>query len=167
MRHRRGVHDRRDRVEDVVHRQGEAQAHADLGARADHRIIHATAVDARVGPDLDVVPDEAAPHVRNLAVRLAACAGDVAESIAAEHDARVHDDAFPERGPGVQRHARIELRVVTDRDAVTQNAAGADAHVAAELNAGTDDHVRTDLDRLLPGRAAAHDGRGVHTGLPD
>ena len=146
---------------------GDVDEIVDLGARADHRIIHATAVDARVGPDLDVVPDEAAPDVRNLAVRLAIFAWDVAESVAAEYDARVHDDAFPERGPGVQRHARKELRVVTDRDAVTQNAAGGDAHVAAELHAGTDDHVRTDLHRLLPGRAAAHDGRGMHTGLPD
>ncbi len=98
---------------------------------------------------------------------LAALAGDVAEPVAAEHGAGVHDDALPERGPGVQRHAGIQLRVVADRDAVAQDAAGADAHVVPELHAGADDRVGADLDRLLPGCAAAHDGRGMHAGLPD
>src|SRR5439155_22983758 len=38
----------------------------DLRSRADHRVVHAAAVDRRVGPDLHVVPDDAATHLGNL-----------------------------------------------------------------------------------------------------
>ena len=42
----------------------------DLGARADHRVVHAPAVDAGVGADLDVVLDDAAADVGDPVVAL-------------------------------------------------------------------------------------------------
>src|SRR5216117_2455290 len=140
----------------------------DLCARSDHGIIHAAAVDARVRADLDVIPDEAAAHVRNLAVGFATpLARDVPEPVAAEHRARVHDHPLPERGARIQRDAGIQLRVVADRDAVAEHAARADAHVAPELHLAAETGVGADGHRLLPGRPPADVGRGVDAGFPD
>src|SRR5439155_12644726 len=75
----------------------------DLRARPDHGVVHAATVEARIGADLDVVHDEAPPHVRNLAVGFAVLAGDVAEAVAPEHRAGVHDHALAECRAGVQR----------------------------------------------------------------
>src|SRR6266487_1788078 len=124
-------HDEATRAD--AHVMGDVDEIVDLRARPDHGVVHAAAVDARIGADLDVVPDEAPPHVGNLAVRFAAGAGDVAEAVAPEHRAGVHDHALAERRAGVQRDTRIELRVVPNRDAVPQHAPRADADVAAQL----------------------------------
>src|SRR2546421_10489846 len=87
----------------------------DLRSRSDDSIIHAAAVDARIRADLDVIADEAAPDVWNLAVRFSPFTGDISESVAAEHCARVYDHALAQRGPCVQRHAREELGLVAHR----------------------------------------------------
>src|SRR5439155_24504756 len=129
----------------------------DLRARSDHGVVHAAAVDARVRADLDVVPDEAAPHVRDLPVPPAGLAGDVAEPIAAQHRAGVHDDAFPERGARVQRDAREQLRVVADGHAIAEHASLTDADVAAQLHLAAKTGMRADRDRFLPRGAAPHD----------
>src|SRR2546427_5558517 len=139
----------------------------DLRPRSDHRIVHAAAIDAGVGPDLDVIPDEAATHVRNLPVLLAVLAGDIAEAVAPQHRAPVHDHAFAERRPGIERDARIQLRVVADRHAVAQHAARADATVAAELHFPPEDGMRPDRDRFLPGRPVADDRCRMDAGFPD
>src|SRR6266542_2007505 len=158
-------HDEATRAD--AHVMGDVDEIVDLRARPDHGVVHAAAVDARIGADLDVVPDEAPPHVGNLAVGFAACAGDVAEAVAAEHRAGVHDHALAERRAGVQRDARVELRVVPDRDAVPQHAPGADADVAAQLHVAAETDVRADRDRLLPRGALADDGGRMDARFPD
>ena len=139
----------------------------DLRARPDDGVIHAAAIDARIRADFDVVPDEAAPHVRNLAVLLATLSGDVSEPVTPQHRPGMHDHALAQRGAGVERHARIQLRVVADGHAVTQHTSGADADIFAELHAGAETCVRADRDGLLPCRAAAEGRRRVNAGLPD
>src|SRR6185437_2052574 len=64
----------------------------DLRAGADHRVVHAAAIDGRVGADLDVVADDAASDVRNLGV--ATLTRHVAETIAAQPRPRVHTHAL-------------------------------------------------------------------------
>ena len=145
---------------------GDVDEVVDLGARPDHRIVHAAPVDAGVRANLDVVPDQAAPHVRDLAMRLAALAGDVPEPITADHRTRMYDDALPERRARVQTDAGIELRVVADRHAVAEDAPGANADVATQLHAGAQHRMRADLDRLLPRRAATHDRARMHARFP-
>src|SRR5206468_10975264 len=100
---------------DVV---GDVHQVVDLRPGPDHGVVDAAAVDAGVGADLDIVPDQAAAHVRNLAVRLARFPGDVAEAIAPQHGAGVDDDPLAKRRPGVAGDARIEQRLVPDRHAV-------------------------------------------------
>src|SRR6266516_4770268 len=103
-------HDETARADPHVMR--EVDEGVDLGARADHRIVRAAAIDARVRPDLDIIPDETAPDVGNLPVRLPVLAGDVTEAVVAEDRARVHDHPLAERGARVERDAGIELRVI-------------------------------------------------------
>ncbi|PYO90917.1 MAG: hypothetical protein DMD66_01235 [Gemmatimonadetes bacterium] len=105
--------------------------------------------------------------MRNLAVLLAALAGEVAESIAPQDRARVHDHAFAERRPGIERDAGIQLRVVADRHAVAQHAACADANVAAELHFPPEDGMRPDRDRFLPRRPVADDRCRMDARFPD
>ena len=102
----------------------------------------------------------------NLAVRFSPFTGDISESVAAEHCARVHDHALAQRGPCVQRHAREELGLVAHRHALAQHAPRPDAHVAPQLHAASEDRVRADFDRLLPCRAPANDGRRMNARLP-
>src|SRR6185436_7976961 len=117
----------------------------DLRSSPDHRVVDAAAVDTGVGADLDVVADQAATHVRNLAVRLAPFARDVAEPVAPQHRARVHDDALAERRARIAGDARVEQRVVAQRHAVAQHAPGADADALAQLHSRAHDGVRADF----------------------
>ena len=104
----------------------------DLRARPDDGVIHAAAIDARIRADFDVVPDEAAPHMRNLPVLLTAFSGDVAEPVTPQYRPGVHDHALAQRRAGVERHARIQLRIVAHRHAVAQHTSRADADILAE-----------------------------------
>src|SRR5258708_10710934 len=76
-----------------VHVMGHLDQVVDLGAGPDHRVVHAAAVDRGIGADLHVVPDEAAPHLRDLALRPAIAARHPAEAVGAEARARVGDHA--------------------------------------------------------------------------
>ena len=67
----------------------------DLGAFADDRIAVAAAVDRRVGADLDVVLDDDPADLRNL--QMSGPAGNIAESVLADADARVEDDAIADQ----------------------------------------------------------------------
>src|SRR5881628_2231491 len=160
----RQCHDQAARADAYV--MGDVYEVVDLGAGPDHGIVHTAPVDARVRPDLDVIPDETAPDVRNLAVRLAVLAGDVAETVAAKDRARVHDHPFAERRARVERDAGIELRVIADGDAVPEHARRPDAYVAPELHLMPDDGMRPDRDRLLPRRLAADDRRRMDARFP-
>src|SRR5881409_3170163 len=91
----RQCHDQAARADPYV--VGDVYEVVDLGARPDHGIVHTAPVDARVRADLDVIPDETAPDMRNLAVRLAVLAGDVAEAVAAEDCPRMDDHPLAER----------------------------------------------------------------------
>src|SRR5206468_6658262 len=149
------------------HVMGDVHEIVDLRARSDHGVVHTAAVDARVRADLDVVPDQAPADVRDLAVRLAALPGDVAEPIAPQHRAGVDDHALAQGRARVERDARVELRVLADRHAVAEHAARADADVAPELHLAAETGVRTDGDRPLPGRSPPDDGRRMDAGFPD
>src|SRR5207245_9797774 len=138
----------------------------DLGSRADHRVVHAAAIDRRVGPDLHVVPDGAATHLGNLAWRLAVLPRDVAEAVRAESHARVQNDAVAHDRAAVAHHLRQQLDVVAELHAVSQHGRGDDAHVLAEAHAPAEHRVGTDRHRLLPGDGCADHRRPVGPALP-
>ncbi len=131
----------------------------DLRSGADDRVVDAAPVDRRVRPDLHVIPDQAAPDLRNLAGRRARLAGDVSEPVAAQPRPGVHDHAISEGRAAVAHDLRVELHCVPDHDSVPQHAARTDTDVAAQAHPVTQHGVGTDRDRFLP-HAARTDHRG-------
>src|ERR1041384_7626960 len=92
--HVRAARDARHRRDEAaladVHVVGDLDQVVDLGAGADHRVVHAAAVDGGVGADLHVVADEAATHLGNLAVRTPVAARHVAETVGARKSTRLN-----------------------------------------------------------------------------
>src|SRR6059058_4988101 len=128
--------------------------------------VPAAAVDGGIRADLDVVADDAAPYLRDLARQLPALAGHVAEPIRPKPHAGVQDDPTSHDRPAVAHDVRQELHVVTQLDAVPQHAPGADAHVPPQPHAATQHHVRADRHRLLPLNPGADHRGPVDPGLP-
>src|SRR6266550_3963756 len=129
----------------------------DLGSRADDGVVNAAPVYCRIGSDLHIVADDATAHLRHLARHLAVLPRDVAESIRAEPDSGVQDDAAAHDRAAVAHDVRQELHVVAQLHAVPQHRGRADAHVLAEPYAPAEHRVGTDRHRLLP-----HDPRSDH-----
>ena len=77
-----------------AHVVGNVHQVVDLGPAADHSVVDAAAIDGGVGANLDVVTDDTAANVRNLAMR--SVAKHVPESVAADAGSRMHDRASSE-----------------------------------------------------------------------
>src|SRR6185312_8290496 len=98
----------------------------DHRAGTDHRIVPGTAVDRRVGADIDIVADHHPAELRYL---------DRSDRIGSEAESGLADP-----------HAWMQHHPRTD-EAVTQRHIGRDAAVVAELDRGADHRIR-------PNRAA-------------
>ena len=72
----------------------------DLGAASDTRLVERTAIDGRVGADLDVVFDDQCSLLRELDIFTGRLIAHIAKTIAAEHRARMHDDTVAKGCPG-------------------------------------------------------------------
>src|SRR5690349_182692 len=138
----------------------------DLGPGADDRVVHAAAVDSRVGADFHVVPDDAAAYLRDLARQFTTLPGYVSESVSAEPNPGVQDHAAAHDRAAVAHDVGIELHVVTQHDAVAQHRSGAHADITPESHTLAEHDVRTDRHRILPRRTRADHGRAVHARLP-
>ena len=90
-----------------------------LGPAADDRVVDAAPVDAGVGADLHLILQDAAPHVRDPAMPRGA--GEIAETVAAEHRARLDTTRLPMRVPGVAHHPRADDGVIPDDNPVAQS----------------------------------------------
>ena len=81
-----------------------------------------------------------------------------AKAVAAEHRARMHDDAISQSGLCVDGHTRNQLARLADLDIIEQHTArpdprpGADADVFADDRVGTNRHVRTNLRAWIDDR---------------
>src|SRR2546421_2026791 len=126
----------------------------DLRPRAHDGVVHAAAVDGGIRAHLDVVADDAAPDLGDLARQLAALAGNKAEAIRPEPHAGGQDDPVPHHRTAVAHHVRQQLHIVAQLDAVAQHTAAADPHGAAQPHGATQHRVGADGHGLLP-----HDAR--------
>src|SRR5437660_600368 len=139
----------------------------DLRPRAHDGVIHAAAIDGRVGADLDVVADDAAPHLRDLARPPPALARHVAETVRPEPHPGVQDDPVSHHGPAVAHHVGQQLHVVPQLDVVPQHARRADPYVPTQPHAATQHRVGADRHGLLPHHAGADHRGAVDARLPD
>src|SRR5581483_12332699 len=92
----------------------------DLRSLSDHRFAERSAIDARVRADLDVVFDAHDADLRNLAMTAAHL--DESEAIGADDHAAMQDASLADSGAVVNRHVRINERVVADLDVVADRA---------------------------------------------
>src|SRR4051812_40666832 len=126
------------------HRGVRADAHVvrdldlvvELDPVLDHRVVQRAAVYGRVRADLHVVADDDAPHLRDLRPALAVARH--AETVGADHRARVDDGALADAAAGVHRDERVQARVVADRDVVADMAARPHGDALAEPRAAAD-----------------------------
>ncbi len=137
----------------------------DLRARADHCVPYAPTVHRSVRADFDVVFDDAASHVRNLAM-LAVVAAHVPESIASQTHAGMQEHAAPDDSPGIADDAGKKLRVVTDDHAISDHTACPDPHIASESHVASQHNMGADFYRVVPAGADANDGSRVDTRNP-
>jgi hypothetical protein len=138
----------------------------DLGAGADERVADAPAVDCRVGADLDVVADQAAPDVWNLLVP--AVAKDVPEAVRPDAGPGVDRDTTPELHPRVERHVREQAAALTHADPRADDAMSVDDDVVTQRRAVTDHGVRADAHPPAEPGPVAEARRLVHAGTrPD
>ena len=92
----------------------------ELDAFFDDRVVERAAVDGGVGADLDVVADVHAADLRHLDP--GALLGRVAETVAADHRAGLHDAAPAEHHVVPDEYARHEARIVADVGAALDDA---------------------------------------------
>ena len=112
-----------------------------LAARADHGIGSGTAVDRRIGADLDIVADDDTAELRNL--EMAFASHGVAEAILADPRAGVDrhpiaDQCMADAGAGAD-HA-----IVADHHPRPDHGIGADMAADADLGAAFDHRSRFD-----------------------
>ena len=91
----------------------------DLRAPLDHRVVDAAAVDRRERPDLDVVAEHQAAHVRDPLVTRGTAVE--AEAGAAQDRARLHAHALAQPRPPPDHHVRAQPAVVAQHHVILQH----------------------------------------------
>src|ERR1700736_1738771 len=111
----------------------------DLGAVSYNSVVDAAAVDRRVGAYLDVIANNAAPHVRDLGVR--PVKENVAEPVAADTCSRMDHDTITQSGAWVDRHPWPESRPVADNRRFSHHRVRPNDGIGTDPGPGADDHV--------------------------
>src|SRR5262245_1756717 len=129
---------------DVV---GDLHQVVDLGAFADHRVLERAAIDAAIGPDLHVAPDDDPADLGHLEVPLRPHGK--TEAILADANAGVQDDAVADERVG-DAGAWSDIAALADGHAIAhdracrQGRAAPDPGLAAHHHAWLDAHVLLD-----------------------
>src|SRR5882724_6863881 len=131
----------------------------DLGPAADDRPAQHGAIDRRVGADVHVVLDHHGADLRNLPV--AAVVEDIAESIAADDGAGLHDHAAAKAHPLAQNHARMEHRSLTHLDTRSDIDQRMNPDVRPDDRARADHGQGADRGAGVDMRLARHDRRRI------
>jgi len=124
----------------------------DLRTATDAGFIERTAIDGRIGSNLDVILNHQTSDLRKFLVVPGLAVAHVTESVAAQYRARVHDHAVTERRSGIQGNVGINLAVAANPYSGTDRAACTDPRVLADLRpfaADTHDFESRYLDGLI------------------
>ena len=134
----------------------------DLGPLTDDGPAQRRPVDRRVGADLDVVLDDHAADLRDLAVR--ASVEGIAEAVTADHRAGVHDDATAEMHALAQHDPRVQHAPLPHLDAGADVGERMDPNVRADDGAGADHREGADRRARIDARIARHDRGWIDAG---
>ena len=119
----------------------------DLGALADHRIVHGAAVDRRIGTDLDPVLQDDAADLDKLD-HAAFWSRRIAETILADPGTRVDDD-FVANQRTHDAGAGGDRAIAPDPHTRTDHGAGCNPRARADMSAGANHGRRFDIDIVL------------------
>src|SRR5579872_677638 len=125
------------------HVVGDLHQIVDFRPLADDRVAIGAAVDRRAGADLDIVLNDDAADLRHF--RVAARPHGEAESVLADMDAGMDDDAVADQG-AENRRAGADGAVAPDPDVRANDGVGADHRSGADFRAGPDHRAGIDHD---------------------
>src|SRR5581483_4629039 len=104
----------------------------ELRAPPDHGGIKRSAVDGRIGADLDVIADLECPYLREFFIASALRITYKSKSIASQHRPRVHHNPLAQPRSGINRHVRKQFAIPADDDTCADTTSCANSRSLAD-----------------------------------
>src|ERR1700730_5246005 len=135
----------------------------DLAAAAHDRLAEGRAVDRGVGPDLDVVLEAQAAHLRDLAVGLPV--ERIAEAVGAQHRSRVDDDPVADTHVLADHHVGVQADILAEHRAAPHERERPHAAARPDHRLRLHHRERADGRRAVDAGVRGQAGGRVHSGL--
>nr|GEU28237.1 hypothetical protein [Tanacetum cinerariifolium] len=141
---------------------GDLDQVVELDAVLDHGVGQRAAVHGGVGADVHIVAHHHAARLRDAHIH--ALVVGKAETVGADHGARVDDAALADDAARVERHVGKKVRAVAHLGVAADVAAGVDHRMLADRGARFDHHLGTDMGGCRHGGAVVHERGRMHAG---
>jgi hypothetical protein len=131
----------------------------ELGSTPDDRVVDAPSIDARMGPDLNLVLEDAVADVGNADVFLPI--PQVTEALSTQYGPGLEHHTVSDPGAGIAYHTRTDSDVIPDLDAITKrdtlshSAACTQADISSQHGVGCNGQVSAKLS------SSAQSHRGI------
>src|SRR5690348_1108477 len=136
-----------------------------LRAPADDGQVQSSAIHGGISADLHVVADLQAANLRKLFVAAGGGVAHVAEAVAAQHRAAVHENTVAQTHPGIDCHMGSDIALPAHADLGTNYAAGANAGAVADYGLLANDHAWLNSHMSTQPGGIFDDGGGVNSRL--
>src|SRR5690348_6814537 len=136
-----------------------------LRAPADDGQVQSPAIHGSIGADLHVVADLQAANLGKLFVAAGGGVAHIAEAVAAQHRAAVHDNTVAQAHPGVDCHIGSDVALAADLDPGANNAAGANSAAVADYGLIGDDDAWLNSHMAPEAGGVLDDSGGVNSRL--
>jgi hypothetical protein len=133
-----------------------------LRATPDDSVVDATAIDAGVGTDLDLVLQNAATDVGDTGVPLSV--RQISKTVAPYHSPGLQYDSAADPSTGITHHTGAENGVIPDRNSIAQGYSLRQLASCAKVDVTTQDGKWSDGNISAQTGACAESDRGVDTG---
>jgi hypothetical protein len=135
----------------------------DLCARSDPGNSDRPAVDGRVRPHLDIVPDEAPADLGDLS--MGSSFEDIPETIHANPDTRMEDDPVAKGSPRIEDHMRVEDAPLSDSAFASDHRMCPDPGPIADRHPRLQDRIRACMDSRSQCNPSTKDGSRMNLGF--
>src|SRR5581483_6205526 len=118
-----------------------------------------------IGADLDVVADFQGTDLREFFIAPSLRVAHVAEAVAAQHRACVHNHAPAESRAWIDGDVGLDVRISADHHTGADARAGPDVHAISKTNVLSDHGVSFNAHAFAQARRTVHHGGGVYARL--
>src|ERR1017187_9686270 len=136
----------------------------ELGSRADHGFVQRTAVNGAVGADLDVLANDKFADLGKFVITAVLFIAHESEAVRAQHSACMHHHTAAQRRTRIDDDAWIQVTIVTDHDALADEAAGSNVRALSHYSIGFDHRVGFNGCAAGDFRRSMDDCRGMNAG---